>query len=188
MNLEEALQRIQELEAENQALRVRLAEIERHLGLNSQTSSKPPSSNGLKKGARRTQSLRGKSERQRGGQAVHQGDTLKQVSEPDEVIMHPVGAVCCGCGRELRAVPALPPLKRQVFELPALTLVVSEHQVEQKECPHCQQRVQGVFPAEVKAATQYGKRIQAVAAYLSHQHLIPEARVCEMLGDFSGAR
>jgi len=61
MKLEEALQRIAELEAENQALRNRLAEIERRLGLNSQTSSKPPSSDGFSKAPRRTQSLRGKS-------------------------------------------------------------------------------------------------------------------------------
>lgn len=186
MNLEEALQRIRELEAENQALRLRLAEIERQLGLNSQTSSLPPSSDGLKKAERRTQSLRGKSQRQSGGQTGHQGDTLRSVSEPDEVIVHPVGAVCPGCGCALSGVAVLPPLQRQVFDLPQLRVVVTEHQVEQKECPHCQQRVRGAFPTGVSAATQYGERIQAVAAYLSHQHFIPEARVSELLGDLFG--
>jgi|GEM_PF-4358350 len=73
MRLEEALQRIAELEAENQALRNRLAEIERRLGLNSQTSSKPPSSDGFGKAQRRTQSLRGKSKRASGGQLEHAG-------------------------------------------------------------------------------------------------------------------
>lgn len=37
------------LEKENQALRERIAELERRLGIDSQTSSKPPSSDGLKK-------------------------------------------------------------------------------------------------------------------------------------------
>ena len=42
-------QKIQALEKENQALRERIAELERRLGLNSDNSSKPPSSDGLKK-------------------------------------------------------------------------------------------------------------------------------------------
>ena len=89
MNLEQALQRIAELEAENAALRTRVSDIERQLGLNSQTSSKPPSSDGFGKPARRTQSLRGKSKRASGGQPGHEGNTLAQVSNPDRVSIHP---------------------------------------------------------------------------------------------------
>jgi len=73
--------------------------------------------------------------------------------------------------------------KRQVFDLPALAVVVTEHHVQQKYCPSCQQWVQGVFPAGVNAPTQYGERIRAVAAYLSHQHFIPEARLSELLSE-----
>ena len=40
-------QRIQALEQENKALRERIAELERRFGLNSDNSSKPPSSDGL---------------------------------------------------------------------------------------------------------------------------------------------
>ena len=42
-------QKIIALEKENKALRVRIAELERGMGLNSENSSKPPSSDGLKK-------------------------------------------------------------------------------------------------------------------------------------------
>ena len=47
--------------AEIAALKARIAELERRLGLNSSNSGKPPSSDGLKKPPRpaRTQSLRG---------------------------------------------------------------------------------------------------------------------------------
>jgi len=43
---------IAELRAQNAALVVRVAELERQLGLNSGNSGKPPSSDGLKKPAR----------------------------------------------------------------------------------------------------------------------------------------
>ena len=49
MSPEEKEQKIERLEQENLALRERIAELERRLGLDSQTSSKPPSSDGLKK-------------------------------------------------------------------------------------------------------------------------------------------
>ena len=82
-------QRIQALEQENQALQERIVELERRLGLNSGNSSNPPSSDGLKKKQKRTQSLRSKSKRSSGGQR-HQGQTLKQVLEPDRIINHSV--------------------------------------------------------------------------------------------------
>jgi transposase len=183
MNLEEALQRIAELEAENQALRSRLAEIERQLGLNSQTSSKPPSSDGLAKAPRRTQSQRRKKQRLSGGQVGHQGETLKQVSQPGQVVIHAAREECPTCGSDLRAAAVTATLKRQVFDLPQWDVVVTEHQVEQKYCPSCQQRVQGTFPVGVNAPTQYGGKIRAVAAYLSHQQFIPQARLSELLKD-----
>jgi transposase len=49
MSPEEKDRKIESLEEENKALRERIAELERRLGLDSQTSSKPPSSDGLKK-------------------------------------------------------------------------------------------------------------------------------------------
>ncbi len=42
-------QKIIALEKENKALRERIAELERRMGLNSENSSKPPSSDGLKR-------------------------------------------------------------------------------------------------------------------------------------------
>ena len=47
--MEEKEKRIAELEEENRRLKERLNELERLLGLNSKTSSKPPSSDGLRK-------------------------------------------------------------------------------------------------------------------------------------------
>ena len=137
MTYEEQAQRIITLEKENQALRERIVELERSLGLNSKTSSKPPSSDGLKK-ENRTRSLRKKSGKKPGGQKGNKGYTLEEVSE---------------------------------------------HQVIIKECPRCNQKVQGSFPKEVKAPVQYGERIRAIAAYLQNQHFLPEERLSEILSD-----
>lgn len=85
-------ERVACLQAENAAQRAtiavllaRIAELERRLGLNSGNSGKPPSSDGLKKPPRPL-SLRGPSGQQAGGQPGPQGETLRQVAEPNRSV------------------------------------------------------------------------------------------------------
>lgn len=78
--------------------------------------------------------------------------------------------------------------KRQVFEIPAPQLIVTEHRVRGKICPQCHQSVQSKFPAGVNAPVQYGPRIRAVAAYLHHQQFVPEDRLSEVLQDLFSCR
>lgn len=187
MSPEEKDQKIERLEQENQALRQKIAELERRLGLDSQTSSKPPSSDGLKKKSKiRTQSLREKGKRPSGGQLGHPGQTLEQVLEPDLIVEHPTPCSCTRCGYDVSQVSLEKIIKRQVFDVPAPRKLVTEHQVRVKECPKCKATVQGSFPESVKAPVQYGARIKAVAAYLHHQHFIPEDRLREVLEDLFG--
>src|SRR5271167_3959993 len=84
---EELVALIQTLSAENAALKARIAELERRLGLNSSNSSKPPSSDGLKKPAR-VSSLRERSGKTSGAQPGHEGQTLRQVTDPNVVVNH----------------------------------------------------------------------------------------------------
>src|ERR1700735_1939327 len=110
--------RIAELEA-------LVAELLRRLGLDSTNSSKPPSSDGLKKKQRAPSSLRGKSGKPSGGQEGHAGDTLRQVAEPDFVIRHEA-RVCERCCSPLAANSTISVEKRQVFDLPERLLLVTE--------------------------------------------------------------
>ena len=124
---EELLALLRALTAENAALKARIAELERQLGLNSSNSSKPPSSDGLKKKPARTSSLRERSGKKPGAQPGHKGETLLQVANPDRIVDHRP-EICSGCGAALGPATARDWVARQVFDLPEpKPLIVTEH-------------------------------------------------------------
>jgi transposase len=88
-------------------LSMRIDELEARLNKNSSNSSKPPSSDGLKKPPKpNPKSLRGKSGKNSGGQKGHKGDTLKQVTTPDIVITHTPND-CDICAADLSLMPVI---------------------------------------------------------------------------------
>src|SRR4051812_15988952 len=109
-----------------------IAELERQLAACSRNSSKPPSSDGLDKPA--PKSLRGRSGRKPGGQPEREGRTLRQIERPDEVVVHEPGA-CSGCGGTL-ATDGSPAgvIRRQVFDIPTITVRVVEHRLISRRC------------------------------------------------------
>lgn len=158
----------------------RINELEAQLNKNSRNSSKPPSSDGLAKPPR-TQSLRNSSDRNVGGQPGHPGNHLAMVDDPDEIIRHSVD-LCQQCHRSLKDVRGKIE-RRQVFDIPPFELLVTEHQAEAKECPHCGHENRSGFPEGVLGVTSYGPRLQSIALYLMNQQLIPYERCQEMFQD-----
>jgi hypothetical protein len=147
--------------AEIAALKARLGELERRLGLNSSNSGKPPSSDGLKKPPRaaRTTSLRGPSDRPSGGQKGHKGETLEQVAAPDHTVDH-VPPFFAACGAAVTLAMSTGHSARQVFDLPEPTpLVVTEHRAHDCRCATCGTHSRAGFPLGVNAPVQYGPRI-----------------------------
>src|ERR1700679_4074817 len=140
--------RIAELEA-------LVAELLRRVGLDSTNSSKPPSSDGLKKKSRAPRSLRGKSGKTSGGQEGHAGDTLRQVADPDFVVRHEA-CVCEHCCSPLDPKAAIAVEKSQVFDLPERPLVVTEQRASVHRCAHCRRVTKAAFPEGVVSPAQYG--------------------------------
>ena len=69
----------------------------------------------------------------------------------------------------------------QVFDIPAVRIEVTEHQVEIKACPCCHKRVEARYPEHVKQRMQYGPRFKAQASYLNTYQLVPIAHTCRFL-------
>ena len=168
------LSAIEELLEENRKLKSQLS-------LNSQNSSKPPSSDGFKKPIK--PSNQKTSGRKAGGQIGHPGRTLKMTTNPDHVIEHLVSSTCCECGAELSQVGSCGVEKRQVFELPEIRLDVIEHRSEKKICPNCGRENHGSFPEGVISPVQYGPRAKSLLVYLNNYQLIPSERCSEVFED-----
>ena len=166
-------------------LEARIEELEKRLNMNSSNSSKPPSSDGLK---RKTKSLRRKNTgRKPGGQPGHTGQTLQQSPAPD--ITHSIALDRCpDCGTDLRDEPVASEEKRQVFDLPPIAMEVSEHRAQCKWCPGCEKWITAPFPAEVTAPVQYGHGMQSVMSYLNIAQLLPCERTADVCQDLFGHR
>jgi transposase len=173
-----------------EALEAKVAQLER----NSRTSSKPPSSDsGNFTNPPKPKSLRGRSGRKPGGQKGRRGDTLERVTDPDYVVEHRLDANdrCPKCGVAMEETDEELVAEqcecRQVFELPAIRLEVTEHRAERRGCHQCGMKVTATFPAGVVAPVQYGQRVRATALYLAAYQLVPYHRLSEMFADVFAA-
>jgi transposase len=174
---------IEELQEANTILDMRVAELERRLGMNSRNSSKPPSSDQSRPPPK---SLKTKTGRKSGGQKGHKGHTLEKHANPDTVheLALPSGSLCgCGCTKETSR--PLSPEVRQVIEIPEIKISVVEYRAE-KVRGKCGKIHVAEFPPDVKAHVQYGKNLKAFALYLSDWHLLPQERTCQVMHDIFG--
>jgi transposase len=169
-------ERIGRLEAE-------VAELRRQLGQNSRNSSKPPSSDSpfMKP---EPKSLRRRSGRRPGGQPGHPGSTLALVAKPNERRRHEPGP-CTGCGASLADAPEVGMERRQVFDLPPMTVRVTEHQLIARRCG-CGTTGCGTAPAGVSAPVQYGPRLTAIVLYLYVGQFLSKKRTAQALAELFG--
>lgn len=183
-----AIERLQEhansLEGQIGVLQERVKTLEGQLAKDSHNSNFPPSSDRF---VRLPKSLKQKSGKKPGGQQGHGGHYLRQVEAPDTIVLYPVEQ-CQQCQRDLRDCPAKLPERRQVIDRPAKRLWVTEHRVEEKQCPTCFHLTRASFPTSVKAPVQYGTGIQALAVSLVEGQTVPYARASQLLHDLLGVQ
>lgn len=174
---------VKALQREIDVLRQEVCDLKAQLSKNSRNSSKPPSSDGMNKP--KPQSLREKSGRNPGGQDGHKGETLEMKEEPDKVIVHRAER-CEECSGSLKGVAVTGVERRQVFDLPPVSLEVVEHRAEQKECPTCGCMNTATFPDGVNAPVQYGPTVRSIAVYLQQYQFLPYERTSELMQDLFG--
>ena len=164
--------------------RERIGELEARLRQTPRNSSKPPSSQGLDKPPPRPRSLRKKTGRKPGGQDGHEGSTLAQVARPDREVRHEPGW-CGRCGAGLAGRPVTGVERRQVFDLPDVTVTVTEHQLIERECG-CGHRTRAAAPQGSEGPAQYGPRVAAIIVYLYAGQFLSKERTAQALAELFG--
>lgn len=170
------------MQAQIEALSARVKELEDRLNTDSHNSSKPPSSDGFHK----PKSQRRPNGNKPGGQKGHPGRNLSFSEAPDEIVVHSPSACAC-CGLLLEEVPGSEVERRQVVDLPPLSLVTTEHRVQKKVCPGCGCETIASFPEEAQTRVQYGPRLKALGVYLLDHHLLPYQRIAQLFADLFDA-
>ena len=175
-------------EARIAALSERVAQMERRLGKDSSTSSRPPSSDSPYKKKPRDRSLRGRSGRKPGKQPGAESSTLRQVADPDQIMVC-APAACGRCGADLAGAPVTGTQKLQEFEIaPPPPPRVTEYQVQGRACGRCGAVSAGQAPAWITGRAQYGPEAHARAANLASAQHIPVGRAAQLMGDMTGLR
>jgi transposase len=174
--IEEFLNKIQALES-------RIKELENRLNINSNNSSKPPSSDGLKK---KIANNRKPSDKKTGGQEGHEGTTLLKAENPDKIIDAPNTSMCdCGCN--LEHIDEI--IKtRQVHDIIPAKLHVTEYVSREKVCPNCGKMHKTEFPENVTQPVEYGDNLKTLVTYLNEYQLLPLDRTVETIEDMIGKK
>lgn len=146
------------IEMQNDIIR----DLREQLNKNSGNSSKPPSSDGLKKKpVNKNRSLREKSGNKPGGQKGHTGTHLAVIAEPDNIIQH-LHTDCQHCPKREQCMKSSV-IRESRHEIDMIARVdVTEHdQITIPICPICGESKTGSFPQHLKATVQYGRNLKA---------------------------
>jgi hypothetical protein len=182
-----------ELEAERELrkrLELRLAELERRLGMDSTDSGTPSSREriGAKEARRaRQQSERVRSrDRKRGGQPGHQGKGLQREPDPDERKDAEPPAECRACKASLDGAEAVKPRWAQVIDIEVIRKV-AEWLLPGLACPCC-----GAVtfaeppPGAHQGSVSYGPVLNAAAVLLACYGNVPPERAAQVMGMLFG--
>ena len=181
------------LEAERELrrrLELRLAELERRLGMDSTDSGTPSSKERI--GAKEARKARQQSERERskdrkrGGQPGHQGKGLTRDPDPDDSQTADPPAECRSCRTSLDGAEAVEPRWAQVIDIEILRKV-TEYLLPGLACGGCGAVTFAEPPPGLHAgAVCYGPVLNAAAVLLSCCGNVPAERSAQLIGMLLG--
>ena len=162
----------------------RVQTLEERVTLNSNNSSKPPSSNGP---SHPNRAQRRASQRERGAQPGHKGHSRSIVDESRvdrRIDCHPQAV--CECGSPIQADGG-PPQRHQVFDVPPLSATVDEYRLHGGRCRGCGRRHRGVLPAGVPQG-QLGSRALSLIGVLATRYHLTQRKITHLLEQLLGLR
>ena len=182
--LDAKVKHLQNVEMENVILRNEVVFLRNKLlkyenPKNSANSSIPPSKDENR--PLKTKSLRKQTGGKIGGQKGHEGNTLKMIDSPSQIIEH-VPNFCGKCGCDLHHVSMQFKGRRQVVDIPIIQPEYTEHRIFEKKCC-CGHATSASYPQNVNAPISYGANTESLVGYLHSRHYIPFARMRELFND-----
>ena len=174
MNQDDKDAYIKHLENENAELRKRIEvleaeikEIKRLLGMNSQNSSKPPSSDGLDVSKTEPKGSKGKQAKKKRGAKKGHKPQIRKMYPPEEVTkFYPYEPHACTCGCQDLEECDQEPLRHQTVDIPEIKPVVIEHVQHVRQCKKCGALVYAPLPDEIKRNI-FGPGVLAVVGILT---------------------
>ena len=175
----------------------RLRRLEAQARQDSRTSSRPPSQDPSKTRAERRAEARAKAkewarregeQRQAGGQPGHRGvgRELRPEDQIDEIVDH-YPKRCGACERPFSAEQQRPGGqfgRRQVAELPPISVIWTEHRTHQLRCRHCRAKTSARLPDGTAQA--FGPRLQAAVVALTAAFRISRRGIAELASNLFG--
>jgi transposase len=188
-----------DLAARVERLEERLRRLEEQGRQDSRTSSKPPSTDPPKTRQQRRAQARAKAKElsgegaqgKAGGQAGHRGAgrALEPEDQVDEIVDHYPDA-CRGCGHEFtldERQSARRFGRRQVAELPPISVIVVEHRTHRLRCPECRAKTTARVPDAI-GGSAFGPSLQAAVVTLTARHRISRRGIAELASELFGTR
>ncbi len=172
--------------AEIGAFKIRIAELEDKVAVlegrikkDSSNSSKPPSSDGLKKP--RTFSTRERSGRKPGGQPGHTGCTINPDVEVINVVNLKEGV--CSCSGEIDFCDDYQ--SRQLVDI-KFTLSVTEERAHKGICKVCGKAFRAAFSRRFRAPVQYSGNVAALVSLLNEYGNVPDKKTADITSALCG--
>lgn len=157
--------------------------LEERLNMNSQNSSKPPSSDVFDKP--KPKSLRKTSGKSPGAQKGHKGNGHMIMKDPDEIVNHHPKQ-CENCSLLGQCQSYGKPKIRYNLDMPVYTILTA-HEVLSFKCPNNNNEIiAGSFPENINSTMQYGDNLRAFAISLNTVGMMSINRIHDILSAVFG--